>query len=345
MPDPFDADYNRVINAITKGQVIPFLGAGVNLCDRTPEIEWEHGQCNYLPNGGELAAYLSENFDYPSSETQVSCPSCDSKVPLKTQDLMRVSQYVAVMNGTGPLYDTLHFLFDVDYRLTPLHQFFAILPATLRAKGYPHPYQLIVTTNYDDLLERAFEEANEPFDLVCYVAEGKQRGKFLHRPPGGEARLIEKANEYYDLPLEMHGNRAIAKRTVILKIHGAVDRTAPDAEQDSYVVTEDHYIDYLTRTDISILLPATLAAKLRSGHHFLFLGYGLRDWNLRVILHRIWGDQKLSYKSWAIQLNPDELDREFWMKRNVVVFDVHLKEYIAALSERVQALPHARGAS
>ena len=77
-------------------------------------------------------------------------------------------------------------------------------------------------------------------------------------------------------------------RSVILKIHGAVDRSSPDGEDDSFVITEDHYIDYLTRTDLANLVPITLAAKLRRSH-FLFLGYSLRDWNLRVILHRIAG--------------------------------------------------------
>ena len=93
------------------------------------------------------------------------------------------------------------------------------------------------------------------------------------------------------------------ERTVILKMHGAVDRANPDATWDSYVITEDHYIEYLARTDIANLVPVTLAAKLRRSH-FLFLGYSMRDWNLRVILHRIWGEQKLKYKSWAIQLAP-----------------------------------------
>ena len=37
---------------------------------------------------------------------------------------------------------------------------------------------------------------------------------------------------------------------MILKIHGAIDRAGPEAEWDSYVITEDHYIDYLTRTEI-----------------------------------------------------------------------------------------------
>ena len=31
----------------------------------------------------------------------------------------------------------------------------------------------------------------------------------------------------------------------------------------------------------------------------------MRDWNLRVILQRIWGEQRLDYRSWAIQRDPD----------------------------------------
>lgn len=73
--------------------------------------------------------------------------------------------------------------------------------------------------------------------------------------------------------------------------------------------------------------------------HFLFLGYSLRDWNLRVILHRIWGDQKLTYKSWAIQLNPERLDQEFWRKRDVDIFNVSLETYIAELDKRLRAFP------
>jgi len=317
MPDPLDIHYNMVIRAITAGRVVPFFGAGVNLCGRPAETAWQPGQYAHLPSGGELAEYLAESFGYPLSDTD---------------DLARVSQYVALMIGSGPLYDELHTLLDADYPPTALHQFFAALPAVLREKGYRLPYQLIVTTNYDDVLERAFQAAGEPFDLVCYIAEGEERGKFLHTPPDGQTRLIERPNEYRDLALD--------RSPVILKIHGAVDRAAE--EGDSFVITEDHYIDYLTRTDISNLVPATLVARLRRSH-FLFLGYGLRDWNLRVILHRIWGQQKLTYKSWAIQLNPQNLDQQFWMKRDVEILDVRLEDYVAALSERLQALPHVGG--
>ncbi len=316
MSDPLDQHYQLVLKAITGGRLIPLLGAGVNLCGRTGSVNWQFAHA--LPSGGELSAYLAENFGYPDSDKW---------------DLVRVSQYISVVTGSGPLYEELRKLFNADYEPTPLHTFLATLPGLLRAKGYISKYQLIVTTNYDDVLERAFRAADEPFDLVTYIATGENRGKFWHEPPAdaGQATLIERPNEYRGLALD--------QRTVILKIHGAVNRL--DSERDSYVITEDDYIDYLTRTDISNLVPVTLAAKLRKSN-FLFLGYGLRDWNLRVILHRIWGQQTLNYSSWAIQLNPLPVDQKFWSKRDVEVLNVDLATYIAGLCERVQALPPAR---
>jgi hypothetical protein len=203
----------------------------------------------------------------------------------------------------------------------------------MRAKQLTPSYQLIVTTNYDDVLEHAFQQANEPYDLVAYMADGEHRGKFWHWSPDGDNNVVDKPNEYKAVSTE--------KRTVILKIHGAVDRAT--GERDSYVITEDHYIDFLTRTDISNLVPVLLAAKMRRSH-FLFMGYSLRDWNLRVILHRIWGEQKLSYKSWAIQLNPHELDLRFWLKRDVDILNIRLEDYVAALNKYVQEMPQSGGA-
>jgi hypothetical protein len=317
MPDALDAHYNSVIKAITDGRVVPFFGAGVNLVGRPKNTRWQHGQ--YLPSGGELATYLADSFRYPDNDKW---------------DLLRVSQYIAVMEGSGPLYEELRKLFDADYPSTAIHQFFAKIPSVLRSKGYPPRYQLIVTTNYDDVMERAFREANEPFDLVTFIAGGEHRGKFMHLPFNGDKNiLIEKPNEYRGLALD--------QRSVVLKIHGAIDRLDPDA--DSYVITEDDYIDYLTRTEVSSLVPITLAAKLKKSN-FLFLGYGLRDWNLRVILHRIWGQQKLTYKSWAIQLSPSDIEKQFWRKRDVDIIGVNLEDYIAGLNVCIQAL-HPFGAA
>ena len=82
------------------------------------------------------------------------------------------------------------------------------------------------------------------------------------------------------------------------------------------------------------MLPRTLMAQLMS-RHFLFLGYSLRDWNLRAILHWIWTNQRRRYYSWAVQLRPDELDIAFWEDRDVEIFDVSIDEYVCELTTRL----------
>jgi transcriptional regulator with XRE-family HTH domain len=308
---PLDPHLEAVSRAIAEGRLVLFLGEQVNLCGRSAGTGWEPGRTDVVPTGEEMAAHLARSFAYPAG---------------KPADLVRVAQYVSVMQGAGPLYDAVHDVLDADYRANAVHELVARLPGDLRRRGLPVRYPLVVTTNYDDTLERAFAQAEEPFDLVVYAAEGELRGKFWHQLPDGRARLIDRPNKYLGLPLD--------ERTVILKIYGAVDRA--DAEQDSFVISEDDYLDFLTRADISNLVPVTLAARLRKSH-YLFLGYSLRDWNLRVILQRLWGEQRLVYKSWAVQVHPDVLDWEFWRKRDVDLLGISLDEYVGQLHARLAA--------
>jgi hypothetical protein len=314
MEEELSAHCRIVTRRLREGRVIPFLGAGTNLCGRPDDADWRSGQ--YLPSGSELASYLAESYAYPATESL---------------DLLRVSQYVQSVTGGRVLYDELHDVFARDYKPTSLHELLAALPAVIRQwreQGHGARQQLIVTTNYDDALESAFAAAGEPFDLVTYVAKGPDRGKFLHHPPEGEPHVIDQPNRYRELSLDL--------RPVILKIHGAVDRN--DVDHDSYVITEDHYIEYLAQTDIANIIPAALMAVMNESH-FLFLGYSLRDWNLRVILQRIWGRQPFEEKftSWAIRKEPSRLEERLWRSRNVEILDIDLDAYVQALHAAVLA--------
>jgi DNA-binding SARP family transcriptional activator len=252
-----------------------------------------------------LAAGLAARFDYPAGEAP---------------DLTRVAQYVALTKGAGPLHDELHALLAESPAPTRLHRFFASLPPLLRERGVPH--QLIVTTSFDLALEQAFLEAGEEFDVVYYVAAGRDRGRFCHVLPDGTAHVIDVPNTYAtELSLE--------RRTVILKLHGGID-AGQARELESFVVTEDDYIDYLAYGDLGGAIPVALAAKLRRSH-FLFLGYGMRDWNLRLVLGRIWGAEGVSYRSWAVRPEAQPLERQFWRARDVDLLEVPLEDYAVAL--------------
>jgi hypothetical protein len=320
MAGPDDDHYWRVASRILEGYVIPFLGAGANLTERPPDTSWKLG--SYLPSGTELAETLAEKSRYPTENA----------------DLLRVSQWVDAILGERVLYQYLRSLFDADYPPTSLHHLLAGLPSILRRRSTRHP--LIITTNYDDALERAFVEAQEEFDLVWYEEKrGTTCGKFLHRPPGTSERIpIDVPNEYDALSLD--------DRTVVLKLHGAVDREDPSG--DSYVITEDNYIDYLTQSDISSQIPKILREVMEESH-FLFLGYSMRDWNLRVILSRIWGRQQLDIKSWSIQKaheNPkeNEIERRLWSDRgDIDLIQVELREYVAGLRAQLEEVPSEAG--
>jgi class 3 adenylate cyclase len=301
-----------VLRAYIAGQLVLFVGESINLCGRPPGRTWSPGCVEYLPTAEEISEHLATMGEYPFSSSQ---------------DLTRVTQYIATMQGSGPLYEQLHTLFDASYTPTPFHQLVANLGSTLRAKGYSPQAPLIVTTSYDDALERAFAAANEPFDLVVYMADGELRGRFVHYPPAGRARPIDRPNKYLELRFS---------RPVILKLQGTIDRH--NVDRDSFVITEDHFVDYLSGADLSSLLPVTLAARLRKSH-FLFVGYRLRDWNLRGILRRIWGERQLSYSSWAIQAALDPLDRELWRMRDVELLDTQLDRYLRVLTDHIEALP------
>jgi hypothetical protein len=301
---PAPVFYTQLVREIRRGRVTPFLGAGVNLCGRPEGAAFEVGE--WLPSGLELAEYLAQVFAYP---------------PELEIDLLRVTQWVAVTLGNSVLYDELHDIFDWDYRPTEMHRTLAKLPAFVEREKRPE-YPLIITTNYDDALERALTDAGVEFDLLTYIAAGRDQGKFRHRDPDGTTRVIMVPNKYNAVSL--------AERTLVAKIHGAVQRRAADQDSDSYVVTEDDYIDCLTRTDIVELLPSTVVDRMRHCH-YLFLGYSLQDWNLRAMLHRIRRDQALRNASWVVQPNPQELEEKAWGYRNVDTLNITLEKFSTAL--------------
>jgi DNA-binding SARP family transcriptional activator len=270
-----EAHFAEVAAALLSGRLVPVLGA----------------------DAGALAAHLAQRFDYREDAS----------------DLTRVAQFVALTKGAGPLYDELTELLDTAAAPTPVHRFFASLPRLLRGRGLPH--QLLVTTSYDLALEQALLEAEEEFDIVSYVASGRDRGRFCHRDPSGETRVIELPNMYAtELSLE--------QRTIVLKLHGGLDQ--------SFVVTEDDYIGYLARSDVGGAIPVVLAAKLRRSH-FLFLGYGMREWSLRLVLDRISGGEPLAYRSWAVLPEARPLERQFWRSRDVDLLEQALDAYVESL--------------
>jgi DNA-binding SARP family transcriptional activator len=295
---PLADHFTEIAEAMLTGKVVAVVGAEAN--------HVVNGQRS-IPGLDEIAAYLADAFGSPPEH----------------RDLARVSEYVELMRGVGPLYDELHDLLNRDFEPGPVHHALADMARLMAERGGPSP--LVVTTNLDLALEHAFAARGVETDVVSYIARGRHHGRFLHVSGDAHPTVVDLPNAYTGIPLE--------ERAVVLRLLGQVDRQ-PDRRWESFAVTEDDHIDYLAQADISSLIPVTLVAKLRRSH-FLFIGYPLRDWGLRVFLHRIWGRETVAYRSWAVEAEVTPVERELWRRRGVDVFDMPLEEYVMRLAERL----------
>ena len=237
---------------------------------------------------------------------------------------MRLAQYVEVAAATRPeLEQHLRSAFDREPvpEPTSLHEFIAAIRRLAREHDRPPPAQILVTTNYDDALERAFEREGEPYDLLWYTTVsggegGEREGFFMHRPPSGVPVRYSRPNE----DTSVNPN----ERPVILKLHGAVHRDR--CASDSYVISEDDYIDYLGFIDVDAL--PLLVKQDMAERSYLFLGYGLGDWNLNVLLRRVWARRGPRSKLWAVQRSIADLDKQVWSCRHVEVFPADLTRWV-----------------
>lgn len=168
--------YPYIYQQLMKGEVIPFLGAGVPLYDRDPrKTAWSSAGAPgiaYLPTASEFAAELHKMAALPEAEKG---------------ELTRMAQYFRYVIGAEPLQRRLLEVFSFQQPPTPVHQFLAKVQAPL----------LIVTTNYDDLMERALDDERTPYHVVVHNTDETE--KVLWWKPGA-ADPEETLPDDIDLP-------------------------------------------------------------------------------------------------------------------------------------------------
>ncbi|MGH9405733.1 MAG: SIR2 family NAD-dependent protein deacylase [Terriglobia bacterium] len=303
--------YGPIWNVWRQGRVIPFLGAGASCAGRPSGAAWDPRGSAFLPTGSELSCLLAQETGYPATELW------------ERSDLAKVCSYYVDVSDRPNLRNRLRLILNRDYRPGPLHQLLAEIPVP----------QVIVVTNYDTLVEQAFDEAGKPYDLVVYPADSKEHANsILWRPHADpEPRFESPKKLYIDL----------SKTTVIFKMHGSITRATD--KWDHFVITEEDYVEFLSRMTTNSAVPAFFYQYFRE-RSFLFLGYGLRDWNLRLVLknmsnHFASRNQAAASghdeppKSWGIQRNPSDVERALWDRRNVKIFDCDLDDFAAKLRE------------
>ncbi len=190
-----EVPYEMMVDALLSGSVVPFLGSAASAVYRPDGAPaWEPGK-NFLPFGAELATILARasSYDaadaaYDAAESELADVAADAALkafPGAKRDeigaaiqaaikpvlskhfggppgLALIASYYAQVQGTRKMLEgKLHQAFDVATEPSPLHIRLAAIDAI----------SLYVTTNYDDLLERALVRRH-PHILVDRLDKG-----------------------------------------------------------------------------------------------------------------------------------------------------------------------------
>jgi hypothetical protein len=280
-----DLQWEMLVDRFHEGLCVPFLGAGVNI--KSAERGYDG-----LPLGGLLAKRLAR------------------KVGTKSE-LARVALEYEVRTDRGYLVDFLEeALPDAKRAPSPALEVLATLPL-----------KLVITTNYDRLLERAL--AGREFTSLVQPAAG------FDDKPEIQKRLAELAHYKGIIVYKIHGTFAADE---VLRARYWVDG------EPGVIVTEDDYIDFLGTHDGQdgrLGVPQAVKALLTPST-LLFLGYSLADWDFRTIHQSLVGrlNKQDARKSFAVQLDPPEFWRDYWQKRDVRIVDMDVYGFCDLLAEK-----------
>jgi hypothetical protein len=312
---PDTPPYSAIIKALQDGKVVPVIGPGASSIGRPPQEVWNPEAHAFLPSGVELSHLLAIEGHFPATD------ACD--------DLAEVASYYAEFQSRESLRERLRRLLSdlsPDIAIPPLYHLLVEI-----SKKKP---MLIITTNFDTEIEQAFRAASCDYDLVVYPADRKDEENTLLWWQHGEQQPVSPAPTPNELLIDLD------KTTVIFKMYGSCSEN--DA-WNGYVITENDYARFFSRLYAESAIPKQFAARFRD-HSLLFIGYGLRDWSLRVVTSRLSGminprrnaEDTAGRDYWAIvdQLTPQEKD--LWHKWGVFPYRVDLDHFVDQLRERIQ---------
>jgi hypothetical protein len=258
----------RILEKIRNGEAILFLGAGASVGATGPSGE-------VPPTGNDLRDLLADSF-------------LGGK--FKNRKLPRVAE---LAEDASSLYEVQA---EVANRLKFLE------PAPFHERIADFRWHAVVTTNYDDIIEKAYARNSNP----------QQRPERILRTGDGMSK-----------PLRDPGT------VPLLKIHGCIsvisDSNLP------LILSSEQLIKYSRNRE-------SLFNHLREWgreHPIIFVGYDIDDPNIQTILFDI-GDQSIHRPRYALvnkDLEPEEIS--YWDTRRVTAIRADFETFLSTLDQAI----------
>jgi len=277
-----DAAVSQIADAVGRQRCILFLGAGVHAAP-PDQSAFEYPAKHRPAIGAVLSKVLAASCDLPENEDATN--------------LQRVALFYEIARSRHQLVDAVSNVVQAGKQPSPMLRALAELD-----------FPLVITTNYDQLFERAL------------FAAGKQPRVAVYTPE------LRATTDYLD---------PTSESPVLFKIHGDI------AQPETIVITDEDYIQFVLRmSNKEPYDPVPLTLKYHLAvWNTLFVGYSLLDYNLRLLFKTLrWRiDSAHAPDMYSVDWKPDPLIFDVWhnQRRYVKFIAQDVWTFVPTLYERV----------
>jgi len=256
---------HNLIQQIRTGKAVLFLGAGASWGATSPT------EPKKPPLGKELCRLLSDEFlggdstDKPLSLVAEYC--------IDAADLRSVQAFIA--NIFNP------------FRPTTTHKNIANFN-----------WAALVTTNYDQIIEKAYSENNKRLQTPVPILRNTDRVDQLLRAPDS-------------VPL--------------IKLHGCV--SIADDIRYPLILTIDQYIEH--REGRKKLF--SRFTELAGEYSVVYVGYQIEDPDIRAILQELTAPEMSRPRHYVVTPNPSDRDRRIWESKQITTINGTFDEFMSTL--------------
>jgi SIR2-like domain len=320
-------------------------------------------QDSYPPSAGELAQLFSDLANYttftnivkrlrkqfPTEKFESSEAEQVRALKLLAEStgianppdvLTNITSYFESVSGRDSLWDNLKSVISSKDRPTRTHEMLATAAKCHLSQKRTRDY-LIITTNYDCLMEKALDDLSVPYVvLLTRKSDQKVIARFSEKIP--DYQWYEDQNNKGETNGKLAKDFFLEKSSlgnlvVISKIHGCLNQKLKREEADGVIISDNDYINYIKQMGQGNSLIPSYVNTLMNNKPFLFLGYSLNDWNIRSIFEtmREKRSQFGGVQDMSVMYEVSDFEEVFFQRNDVLIFKTDLNSFVDGVGRHV----------
>ena len=249
--------------------------------------------------------------------------------------LTSITSYYENKVGRPSLWSNLSLVISGKNQPSRTHELIAAA-AKRHFSQYSKPLQdyLILTTNYDCLMEDALDKAKVDY-VVLTMRKSDQ--KVLVRFSDGieDAKNLTEMNSGTSFPQGFYLEKP-QKLVLLCKMHGCLNPRLKD-EDDGVIISDNDYVNYFEQMNSAQGTIPSYVKKIMQDKPFLFLGYSFSDWNVRSVFQTIRKkrSENLKFRDFAVTSYLGEYEQQFFNTNNVGVMKTDLNTFTEGIINEI----------